>query len=436
MGSPRNKEELKRILLIFFLAVILRSFFIFVIHPPEKYIYNDMEIYTTGAVKVALGIPETAQDTFYPPGPAYLYSLFFHAPSPFLAIKIFHVFMGIMTCLFIYGSADILFGKKAAYLAGLFSSLNYLFVDFTGYVLSEGPFIFGLSAMFYFMVKSVTAARGIEKRLFSFLTGLLLIFSASFKTVILLLVPVFGVWLLFSLRKYRLAVNLPYYFLGFLPLFAALCVRTYALTGDIGGISTNTGINFYQGRSRVRITYFHDPETKKMYFFAGSPVAIHDKYPFDLHLYGPTPSGSSGLFFREGLRLARKDPGKTFRYSIANIYDLFRSAGIWPSSSVAGIFPKLVKYFNTAVVFLIIIPAMFVFCLQFRDIVSSPKFLVCLPVLVLLLASFIFHGESRYRIPFDVFFIILAAKFYSSPPFEFFKNQRARFDDSVSPGRT
>jgi len=414
-----RKAKIAGILAILLCAFILRTVFVFFIHPPEKYLYSDMGDYHYKAVKLSKGVQEGIFDSFHPPGTHYLYSAFFRLPQPFFWIKIFNILAGVISCLFIYLSTKILFTEKAARIALIISSANYLFIDFSGYLMSETPFILGLSVMFYFILKSIVAKGQQQKWLYSFLAGLFIVLSASFKECILLFVPLFGIWWLFNFRKYKLASNPFFCMLGFLPLFVLLCFRIFSLTGKFGIIATTGGATFYTGRTHVAMVEFRDAK-RNSYFGYGSPVAAQKGYS-GTERFNAGPY-DSGFFFKEGLKEVRKDIPKAIAYSLENIYDLFYSTVIWPTSALEGIQPKVVKYFNIAFVVLVILPAIALLFFQFKRIVTSPQVLPYLALLVIIITAAVFIGDPRYRVPFDIFSIMLGGHFYSMVEFKRMKS--------------
>jgi len=400
----------KKILLLLSIALILRILFVFFLHPPEDYLYSDMKRYYNGAVKIAHSQPEDLFDSFHPPGTQYLYALFFRLPHSFFWIKVFNVLISTSSCYLIFLSTKLLFNEKAAWIAFAITSLNYLFIDFTGYLLSTTPFIFCLTLMFYSLIKSIKSEYQNQRRLYSFLTGLFVTVSISFNPTFLLFVPFFGLWWLFNFKKYHLASNVPFYFLGFLPLYFLLCFRVYLLTGQLGTIASNGGLNFYVGRAHVFFVHLHDVERNRKFDFA-SPVATQKNYAYSPHFKkGPY---DSAFFFKEGLKEIRKDIPRTVSYSLEYLNNLFCSTVIWPSAAQKG-FSGVIKYFNIAFVFTIIVPAIALFFVRFKSITGSLQLLACLPIFVIIATAITFHAEPRYRVPYDVFFIILAGYFYST----------------------
>ncbi len=167
-------------------GMALRYVFVFYFHPPENYIYSDMQGYFDRAFHIHTALREDIYSSFYPPGTHYIYSLFFSTKNVFLWMKWFNIIISSLTCLIIYLSTKKLFGNKAAMLAVMLSSFNYLFIDFTRYIMSETIFTFSLALMFWFFIESILSGKIWEKRFYAVLAGFAIIGSASLKSSILL----------------------------------------------------------------------------------------------------------------------------------------------------------------------------------------------------------------------------------------------------------
>ena len=163
------------------LGLIFRVLFVFVAHPPERYLYSDMQGYYERSVKYASGEKENIYDSLYPPATHFIYSIFFKLPNPFFWIKLFNVCISTTTCLLIYLITKDLFGQRAGYLSLAISSLDYIFIDFTGYFLSETLFTFMLALMFYCFLKSVMETSG-HRWLYSLLAGQSIIIAGAVKS--------------------------------------------------------------------------------------------------------------------------------------------------------------------------------------------------------------------------------------------------------------
>ena len=419
----KSKNPTFFIIAIFVLAILIRGIFVFVIHPPEKYLQSDMKSYYSKAVKLSQGQKETIFDSFHPPGTHYLYSVFFRLSNPFFWIKIFNILASVAACFFIYESTKLLFNQKSARMALVMSSFNYLFIDLSGYFLSETPFILGLSAMAYFLFKSIKTERQGLRNFYSFLTGLSIILSASFRSCMVLFFPFLCIWWFINRRKYNMKSNLIFYSLGFFPLLILMLLRVFALTGKWGEIATYGGQIFYANRVRAAHITYYDVENNVRYGIK-SPVFTQKNYSLTKRLdVGPY---DSGFLYREGLKEVRWDMAKAVWYSLENVSDLFYSTVIWPTSDLEGILPKIIKYYNTVFVYLVVFPAGILFIVRLKRMTKSLKIIPYLAILIIIIQALVFAGDPRYRVPFDIFFIMLSSYFYSVilPAFIFIKKKR------------
>lgn len=380
-----------------------------------------MQGYYERAVKFAVGDKEDIYDTFYPPATQIVYSFLIKIINPFFWIKLFNVFVNIATCFLIYLISKELFNRQAGYIGLFIACFNYLFIDFTGYLLSETFFAFTLAFMFYCFLKSVIAHKQSLRWLYSFLAGLFIIIAGATKSSILLFIPLFGLWWFLNFKKYKIFSNLAFYMAGFLPLFILMTLRFHSLTGEYGIISTNGGFNFFQGRSHIRDARFEDKKRSMGYLFA-SPVAVRKNYTYnDSFQTGPY---DSKFFYHKGIEEMKKDIPRTLLYSFENLYDLFLLPDVWPSFAIDKPFPNVIKLASWLFILLVLIPSFFVIIVCSRVVLSGVRIILIFPIITILITSFVFYGDPRFRVPYDVFFIILAGYFYA----EAFKKIKNKFN--------
>jgi 4-amino-4-deoxy-L-arabinose transferase-like glycosyltransferase len=411
MFSKHQKKSVTLVLIILSIGLLLRLLFIFIIHPPEKYLYSDMQGYYERAIKWSAGGDEDIYDSFYPPATHVIYSVFFKTSDPFLWIKLFNVIISLSTCILIYLTTKILFSERAGIISLAISSFNYIFIDFAGYLLSETLFAFMLALMFYFFLQSVTTSMQRQRWVYSFLAGLTIIIAGAIKSSVLLFIPFFGIWWLFNIKKYKIASNLAFYMAGFIPLFILLALRFYSLTGEFGVVSSNGGFNFFQGRSHIKDAHFEDRSRNTYYMFA-SPVAVYKNYTYnDSFQTGPY---DSDFFYKKGIEEVRKDIPLTLKYSLGNLYNFFLLPDIWPSFAVDKPFPALIKAAGILFIILVLLPAIFILFFHLRFLSGGNRILILFPIITIIITTIIFYGDPRFRVPYDVFFITLAGYFYTT----------------------
>jgi 4-amino-4-deoxy-L-arabinose transferase-like glycosyltransferase len=403
------KNEKTIFILILFLAFFLRCYYIFFLHPPERFIYSDMQGYYERALKIANGMPQNVADTLTAPGTHFFYSICFYTGHPFLILKLMNLFISLLSCYFIFLITKELFSRRSALIAFFISSINFLFIDFTGYILSETPFIFFFSLLFYLMIKSTKASNVPKKCIFLTLAGLCSSIAVAIRPGILIFILLFILWNLMNWKKQKVISTL-FFVLGYLPIYTLLTFHTYQLTGNTGFVSTNGGLNFYQGRSHVKDIRFIDSQRGFQFLFA-SPVAVQKGYDFNTSFdFGPY---ESARLFEEGMKEARKDIPRTIFFSLEHILDLFHTTVIWPSCCAGGSIEKIVKYFNIFFIYIIILPSILPLLFNFRRFAFSNALLLYIALGSNIIVTMIYYGDPRFRVPFDMFSIILTAYLFS-----------------------
>ena len=226
---------------------------------------------------------------------------------------------------------------------------------------------------------------------------------------ILIFIVLFILWNLMNWKKQKILPTV-FFILGYLPIYLLLIFHTYQLTGELGFVSTNGGLNFYQGRSHVKGIKFNDAQ-RGFYFFFASPVAIQKGYDFNTSFdFGPY---ESTRLFAEGMKEAKKDIPRTISFSLGHIIDLFHTTVIWPSCCAGGVNEKFVKYFNIFFIYLIILPSFLLMLFKFRELVFSAAILPYVAIASNILVVIIYYGDPRFRVPYDMFSIILTSYLFS-----------------------
>ena len=403
----KNKKTI--FILIFLLAFFLRSYYIFFLHPPEHFLYGDMQGYYERALKIANSMPQDIADSLTTPGTHYFYSICFYTRHPFLMLKLMNLLISLLSCYLIFLITKELFSLRAAFIAFFISSINFLFIDFTGYILSETPFLFFFSLLFYLMIKSTKASNVSKKCTFLTLAGLCSSIAVAIRPGILIFVLLFILWNLVNWKKQKIVSTL-FFVLGYLPIYILLTFHAYQLSGNIGMVSTNGGLNFYQGRSHVKDIRFIDSQRGFSFLFA-SPVAVQKGYDFNTTFdFGPY---ESARLFEQGMKEAKKDIPRTIFFSLEHVLDLFHTTVIWPSCCAGGSIEKVVKYFNIFFIYIIILPSIIPLLLNFKRFIFSSVLLPYIAFGSNIIVAMIYYGDPRFRVPFDMFPIILTAYLFS-----------------------
>ncbi|NJM94229.1 MAG: hypothetical protein HC842_05810 [Cytophagales bacterium] len=189
---------------------------------------------------------ETKEHTFHPPGQqhflAFFHFLFEYADAP---IQGFYVLLSLLTVVFGYLGARLFLGQRVGLVCLVVLAFHVLHIHYTGFYLAETPFTFLIALSLYALAGSLLYKEVIHQRLCATLFGASIIFAIAFKGSIALFLPLFGLWWLFQAGRFRAYWNLPFYALGFLPLFVVLLLRMHSLSGQWSVSSNHAGYNFF-----------------------------------------------------------------------------------------------------------------------------------------------------------------------------------------------
>ena len=435
MLSPRARAILYHpalwVGLVYAAGVALRVLYTLSIQRPDSLIYSDMGIYVGLARRMVAGIPLIRPDVTHPLGYASLLA-FLIGSSRSLALAI-NVQL-VVSCLVpltvgLLGAAA--YGRRTGYLAVVFASLYFPFIEYGALFLSEVHFIFWMALTF----ASWFAARRARRRAVALgltaVGGLCLSVATALKSVALpaafMYFVVEGVALVVGRPTdgprvswlARLAPLKPWLLRGALvavaaaPLLGVLArVCTRANDGQFCVTGNKMGADFLMGHyGRIAdiewVTEGHDQ------FRFGSPGALLRHY--DAHARVMFSITDNKANTAEAWRWIGKHPGEAIVLSLDHIYDTFFGSSMWPSFN-SGMWPfaNLSEYIFIVLLFVpTVLACAGIVKRGWRAALTSRTALALAPVLALTITVAIATGEVRYRIPFDVFFIVVACAYAS-----------------------
>ena len=397
-------------LLWLFLSIALFTRLAFVyLHPPEAYISSDMADYHNLAQKLAETGKEDISAAFQPPGTQYLLAAFYALNLPTWSIGLFLALLSTTMCYLSFLTVKMLFGSQLALTTLAILSVNFLYIKYTGYYLAETPFSFGIALSIYLLISAIYETNSKKKNVLAFAFGFAIICTAAFKSNILLILPIIGIWWLFNFKKFKLQWSPVFVILGFLPIAIFLVWRINHLTGHHTlSISGNSGMNFYYGRAHLNYMGFLD-ENGNLVEGWQSPVAAqkagwHKKEYFREH------HTHNHFFMKEAWKLVKRSPMTQLKYSIGYMGDLFFTTTPWPTGNDAS--SRVTELFNTFICLFLVIPGM-LFGLFLKSMWKQPAFVIWLSAMSIFAVAFLFFGSPRFRIPYDQLFIPLALCVYS-----------------------
>jgi 4-amino-4-deoxy-L-arabinose transferase-like glycosyltransferase len=408
------------------IGIIIRYLYIFVWHPATDYRYSFMQIYYAAGknFRDAAYVPNI-RDTLVPPGMGYFIGLT-RLPNPadltHPNLMPYFIAQLILSCLvpLIMGLIALeLYDRRAALLTIAIASLYFPFIDYAGYFLAEGPFLFFLVLAFWLMMRSLYAKSG--SIFYALGAGLMLGVAAAFKSVALAagLSVLAGLSSLAICRGIGVRRTVLGGAAGLLLVLVPLSARATRLNeGNFCLIANDWQRAFVLGNcGKYFQVKFEDKKRNYPAWFATSSAAYQkgewDELNVDFGAY------DSGKALETAFECIRKQPAEACFRSIEHVSDLAFNNLEWPSAVRASQnVPDLrpwVDSFQKLFVLLLLFPACLHLYCHFRILLRGElpgDLLVLMPLIAIAGISFIFVGEPRYRVPFDAFVILLAVRQY------------------------
>jgi hypothetical protein len=416
--ARRERLAAQIAILAFAVGLYVRYLYIFRWHPMLEYIYSDMEMYRH-AIELSLDpkwIPDIS-DTVYPPGTKFFFRwLTLLDPSMDLAMTVQYL-MACATPVLVGLIGAKLFSRRTGYYSCAMASLYFPLFDFNGYLMSEGPFIFFLLlASWCFFAGLKTAS--IKSWAYALASGVLLGICASIKSVALPVAALIVGALIFMTWKHKLKLRgfIAAGTVGLLLVLVPLAVRATRLSEGrfclvANELSRSVLIGHY---GNVQMIDFQDAKRNYFYTF-GCPSATQKGYTREVALQMGVYE--NGKVLEQAWTWTKAHPITSFMLSIEHVFDLFFTSEAWPSYDWPLMRHWVVLFHEIFIVF-ILFPAVLHLQPRWREMLrlnpsAAPEIFLTLPLIALMAAAFIAIGEARYRIPFDGFIIILAARYFT-----------------------
>jgi hypothetical protein len=415
------------VLLVYACGIGVRLIYTLGVQRPDHLIYSDMGLYVGLARRIAARMPLGPSDVTHPLG--YSEFLAFMMTEGYGLARAVGVQL-VVTCLVplaigLLGAAA--YGRRTGLLAIVFSSLYFPFIEYGALFLSEIHFIFWMTLAF----AGLFGARRVRRRAamigLSAAAGLALSIATSLKSVALPAALLFfladGVGLLLARpAEGRSPVRpldrlKPWLLRGVVvavaaaPLLGALArVCTHANEGRFCITGNKMGSDFLLGHyGRVADIEWRSDGRDQFRF--GSPGSLLRHY--DEHATVPFSMTDSDRNKAEAWRWIGKHPGEAIVLSLDHVYDTFFGASAWPTfNSGSWPYTNLSQY---AFIIFLFAPTVLA-CARLakrglRPALTSQTILALAPIAALTIIVAIATGEVRYRIPFDVFFIVIACAY-------------------------
>jgi hypothetical protein len=416
--------------LAYLVGVALRVKYTIDIHPPEAFVSSDMSLYVSLARRLlAAGGPEGPWDVTHPLGfPAFLAFLLSGGGS---LARAAHVQL-VVSCL-VPGAVGLLgaaaFGRRAGLLAVVFASLYFPFIAYGALFLSEVHFTLWLALAFAGFLGAIGTRRRAVSLALAAGGGLALSLAIAMKNVGLLAALAF-----FATEGVALVLARPT--AGAHPPSSSwgTRLRPWALRAAVAAAGA-APLLVAQTKICTRANGGH-------FCFAGNKPAADfllghygrieglDWQPYDGHPFG---FGSPGAVLRhyeghpkvawviadnaanaaEAWRWIGAHPYDAVVLSFDHIFDTFFGSAMWPSFGDPSW--REAHLFQYVFIALLFVPTLLgtarVARGGARAFLTSRLALVVSPIGALAITVAIATGEVRYRVPFDVFFIVIACAY-------------------------
>lgn len=417
---PPLSPSQRRIVWICLLAgALARGVYVFVLHPAVDHVYSDMEGYVHRALAwAAFGRRgEGIADTVYPVGPTIYFGLLNRLDPGWRAAAVAQWAVSVGIAGLAWTIARRLYGNAAAVAALAITSLYFPLIHYAGLFMAENPFTLAGLAAFRLFLAAIDSDELARATGWALLAGCTAAIAASFKGTVLAPATAVGfVWLLLAVRERRKSVTSV--IVGAVVGAAAILLPLAQRCTDLERTqvclgSTNAAMNVLMGHyGEIGPFYWYDDARNSWWTFE-SPAAVLHGYTARVDLPWPPYDTRANLALAK--RWVSAHPWLAVRLSFEHVADLVAGRTLWPAAELWGVDWGVVWQWLFRLLVLpaallrivVMLPAMIRF-----EPRAAPEWLLVAPLVGLAATAFLTIGEVRYRVPFDPFFIILAARAY------------------------
>jgi 4-amino-4-deoxy-L-arabinose transferase-like glycosyltransferase len=406
---------------VYLVGVVIRGVYTFVARPPEMSIFSDMKLYVHFARTLqAKGLLSLQPwDVTHPLGFSLLLSWILPKSGSHFAATLLQFAVSCLTPLAVGCLGAAAFGRMTAAVCVVLASLYFPFIEFGALYLTEIHFMFWMALGFAALLAATASSRRWRAILWALAGGFCLSVAVTMKALALpaglAFFGVYGVGVVLRRSELTLKRRVETWLLiAFVALLGALPVTgshtalcTNANRGNFCIAGNKSTADFLLGHCGKVGTIRWRGDSGHEFLF-GSPGAHLRHYdgsvevPFFVY-DGPANS-------RAAWRWISAHPGQSIVLSLNHVYDSFLGVSVWPSYGLptwawADLFQLLFVGF-------LLFPTAMAFRRKsgfgWRALLCSRVFVVFSPVLGLIVTLLIATGEVRYRIPFDIFFMVVA----------------------------
>jgi 4-amino-4-deoxy-L-arabinose transferase-like glycosyltransferase len=379
-----------------------------VLHPPDEHVYSDMHGYLTRAADLASGEPLDRYDAFYPPGTHLLLSLplwvFGTGSGGRHAAVVLWWALSSLTPFFAWRLARQLIAPSAAALAAILLSFYPLHILYAGYFTSETPALALIVASLWLGYRARGAAAGLLGG------GAVAARPQYLLNLLILAVPMF--------RRRPVNRRAAIALVGAAAVVVGAVVAHNSAAADrLTGINENGALTLYQGHCDVRLVTAGAQDRGGSYVF-GSPVNIELERGRDV-FFPDHQVWDQGFFYGETLDCIGDDGLAHLGVLARNLLDATATTTPWPLGEEE--VPEAIARATNAL-YSVLLPAIVVLAVLLihrRRRAGASAFgetALLLHLLCLVPVTTLISTEPRYRVPYDLFGLILLSAILLARP--------------------
>ena len=372
---------------IFIIAFLLRLWFISGYSSPtvadeSDYVRLAVSLINGEGYKTAYDVPTAGR----PPGyPFFLTAIFFVLGKNLFFARIMQVVLSSLLCVLIYYLGRMLLGEKVGILSGLMASIHLGFIAQPTRILTEGlaTFLLIISIIFFVKVK-----QEFQNKRYYFLSAFILGIASLVRSNFLLMFFFIGISIVYDLFKEKLefkiiATRIGIYLIAFLLPIMPWTIRNYLIFDAFIPISTYQGIALYTS---------YTPKDGKIYGFVADDATTKKA------LYFSSEVEQSRFLTNETIKLLKNDPTLFFRLISLKIAYLFSPIN-WELIQNRAVFNYLYAF-----CFPFFLIGVYLLLPRFNEL--TPLYV---PLICVLVTTFIFFGLPRFRAPIEPYMILLSS---------------------------
>ena len=382
----------------------LRVVVILDLYSPLDRVYSDSLGYVERAMRVVAAAPLDHYDAFYPPGTHLLLAIPFwllgNDRTGLVGGAVLWTVLSSLTPYFMWRYARLLLSPAAASLTALFCAVWPIHIAYGGHFMSEVPSFAFMTAALWLAER----AHRIPSDRRAVAAGVAAALTVAQRPALVLNVAV-AAWPL--LRDMRTRRRLAALAAGGL-LFAIAPVVAYA-TAASGHLtlSENSGLVFYMGHCNVKAV---EAGPQGSHYSFESPVTTQLNRGVNVN-YPDHDIWDQGFFYAQGLSCIANDGVGHVHMLLRNVFDMGLSTVPWPPSNDPWV-RDIVKLANIGYVValpFIVLGALRLIRRRWPYGGARGEFVMLVQLSMMLVTAIVYFGDPRYRTPYDVFGLALAA---------------------------